>query len=95
MRRSRSHDVTGVRVMTLEQYLGSQRGVLQYTGIGAGSRCHEWAGSPPLPTTLKAANQKRQTVMVITGAASEWEYLPRMTDQSLKRQSTFDGGKDD
>ena len=38
--------------MTLEQYLGSQRGVLQYTGIGAGSRCHEWAGEFLLPLVV-------------------------------------------
>jgi hypothetical protein len=42
-----------------------------------------------------AANQKRQTVMIVTGAASDWEYFSLGTNQSLKRQSTFSGGSHD
>jgi hypothetical protein len=38
---------------------------------------------------------KRQTVMIVTGAVSDWQYLPGTTDQSLKRQSAFNGGKHD
>ena len=37
-------------------------------------------GFPRLTALLsvrRAANQKHQTVMIITGSASDWEYLPR------------------
>ena len=43
----------------------------------------------------QAANQKHQTVMIVTGATSDWEYIRGTTDRSLKRQSAFNGGKDD
>jgi hypothetical protein len=42
-----------------------------------------------------AANQKHQTVMIVTGVASDWEYLRPMTNRSLKRQSAFSGGSHD
>jgi hypothetical protein len=30
--------------------------------------------------------------MIVTGATSDWEYVPCTTDRSLKRQSAFNGG---
>jgi hypothetical protein len=39
--------------------------------------------------------KKRQTVMIVTGAVRDWEYLPLTTDQSLERQSDFNGGRHD
>jgi hypothetical protein len=36
---------------------------------------------------------KRQIVMIVTGVASDWEYLTRTTTQSLK--SAFSGGNHD
>jgi hypothetical protein len=52
---------------------------------------------PPEIAAIYAAPvaEKRQTVMVVTGAVSDWEYLQSTTDQSLKRQSAFNGGKHD
>jgi hypothetical protein len=39
--------------------------------------------------------KKHQIVMIVTGATSDWEYFAGTTDQSLKRQSAFNGGKHD
>jgi hypothetical protein len=40
-----------------------------------------------------ATNQKHQTVMIVTGVASDWEYPSLGTNQSLK--SAFSGGNRD
>jgi len=62
----------------------------------------------PKPTTADAQNvvrivtscvtsrppiKKHQTVMIITGVASDWEYLSPQANQSLK--SAFSGGNHD
>jgi hypothetical protein len=41
----------------------------------------------------QATNQKHQTVMIVTGVASNWEYFSLRTNQSLK--SAFSGGSHD
>jgi hypothetical protein len=43
----------------------------------------------------RPANQKRQTVMIVTCVASDRNYLEPTTNQYLKRQSAFSGGKHD
>jgi hypothetical protein len=54
------------------------RGVARVDGLG---RATSWAG-----------NQKRQTVMIVTGVTSDWEYL---WAETIKRHSAFGGGKHD
>jgi hypothetical protein len=42
-----------------------------------------------------AATQKRQTVMIVTGVASDRKYFFPTLNQFLKRQSAFSGGEHD
>jgi hypothetical protein len=49
--------------------------------------------SSPKNRSGEGHNQKHQTVMIVTGAASDWEYLSLATNQSLK--SAFSGGSHD
>jgi hypothetical protein len=55
--------------------------VARVDGLGL---CYEWA-----------TNQKRQTVMIVTGVASDREYFLPTINQFLKLQSAFSGGEHD
>jgi hypothetical protein len=63
-----------------------------------GERCDDrhkpaWARVATGLCYEQATNQKHQTVMIVTGVASNWEYSSPRTNQSLK--SAFSGGNHD
>ena len=68
----RSHGTAGDDGALGPKHRSWERAVMVVTsllGEGRSGLCHE-----------QAVHQKRQTVMVVTGAVSDWEYLPGTTN---------------